>query len=338
MHKITTTNLLEQTATNRLICEGALRRNWTIHVPYLPCPHMYINRGDGKELHVFSATGPTTGYAAAHLVNDKYATHVRLQDAGILQLETVLVRDQQDDLSGALDLMHRHKKVVVKPIDGGHGKGITTNVSNERELRTAIEYAAIGTRSLKGAIVQEQFMVESLRDLRVTVIGGKAVASIERIPARVFGDGASTVRQLIEFENKRPDRQEAYRTRLAPIDIERAAHHLGDRLSSVPGVDEQVSVLGIANYGAGGETIDATDETPSWILQEAVLVADTLGLDVAGIDYMIGGPLTRTTRREDVKAVITEVNKCPALAIHDEPTTGLNRHTVDAYLDFIQSL
>ncbi len=338
MINITIENLHEQTATNRLICQNALNRGWRVRAPYIPCPHLYIDRGSGEELHIFSATGPDTSYAAAHLVNDKYATYVRLKDAKIPQLDTIMINDLERDQVRAVEFMERYSAVVVKPIDGGHGKGITTRISSRDQLINALRYAESGMRSLRGAIVQEQFGSYDIRDLRISVIAGKAVACVERIPARVFGDGFSTVSQLIAIENQRPDRQEAYRTKLAPIDTSRAALYLGDKLDLVLKQGEQMSVLGIANYGAGGETIDRTDDLPRWMVEESEQVANILELDVAGVDYMFSGPLSSHATREQLTAVITEVNKCPALSMHDEPTTGTSRHAVDAYLDYLQSL
>ena len=37
-------------------------------------------------------------------------------------------------------------------------------------------------------------------------------------------------------------------------------------------------------------------------------------------------------------AVIIEVNKCPALSIHDKPTIGDDRMVTDSYLNFLASL
>ncbi len=47
-------------------------------------------------------------------------------------------------------------------------------------------------------------------------------------------------------------------------------------------------------------------------------------LPVAGIDFL-GGELI-------------EVNKCPSLILHDIPMSGKNRHTVQHYLDYLETL
>ncbi len=336
MIQIDSENMLQQTVTNRLVCQNALERGWRIVVPKLPSPHMFVDRGDGRELHLFSATAPTTSYAAAHLVDDKYSTYEVLQQAGILQLGTAF--HNSEILDDAVRFMERYGTIVVKPVDGGHGKGITVNVRTADKLQRAVEEAGKYKKSVNGALLQEQFMADAIHDVRVAVIDGVAVAAIERIPARVEGDGVHTVQGLIELENQKPTRGEAYRAKLASIDLVRAAEYLGDGMNAVPGKGEMHQVLGVANYGAGGELLDVTDDVPSWMCEEAVTCARLLNLDVAGVDYMVDRPLQTDLTRDGTHAVITEVNKCPALAIHDEPTVGKNRHTVETYLDFIAQL
>lgn len=335
---VTATEVALMSGTNRLICNNALRRGWKVRTPYVPCPHLFIDRGDGKELHIFSATPSVTSYAGAHLVDNKYATSVVLEDANIRQLETMWLHQDLFNLEEAEAFLGDNCPIVVKPIDGGHGKGITLGVKTKEQLLVAHEYATQCNRSLKGSLLQRQFQAELLCDIRIAVIAGEAVGAIERVPARVWGDGVHTVEELIELENKKPDRGEPYRAKLAYIDTTRASMFLGDTLRSILAEGEELSVLGVANYGAGGELLDVTDDIPDWLIDEAIRAAKKLDLAVAGVDYLVNVRLKKDMARSEVDAVITEVNKCPALAIHDEPTVGINRHATEKYLDFIATL
>lgn len=337
MIEINETLALQMTGTNRLVCLEALRRGWKVRVAYAPSGQMFIDRGDGHEVHIFSAVPPETSYADAHLADDKYATYIRLSEANIPQLESVLV-GRDESLQGAIDLIDRVKKVVVKPVDGGHGKGITVNVSSEQQLSAAIEVAKSFKKSITGVLVQRQFEANEIHDIRVAVIGGKFVAALERVPARVFGDGEHTLRQLVELENQKPERGEPYRAKLARIDITAVERYLGDLIERIPAAGEEVRVLGVANYGAGGELVDVTDDVPGWMRDEAVEAAKVLRLTVPGVDYMVDRPLSASYGREDIRAVIVEVNKSPSLAIHDEPTVGQSRGVISRYLDLIASL
>jgi len=337
MIEVTEALALQMSGTNRLVCLEALKRGWKVKVPYVPSGQMFFDRGDGRDVHVFSAVPPATSYADAHLADDKYATYIRLVEANIPQLESVLV-GRDESLQDATDLIDRVKKVVVKPVDGGHGKGITVNVSSEQQLSAAVEVAKSFKKSISGVLVQEQFEADEMHDIRVAVIDGKFVAALERVPARVFGDGEHTVGQLIELENNKPERGGPYRAKLARIDITAAQRYLGGAIENIPAAGEEVRVLGVANYGAGGELVDVTDDVPSWMRDEAVQAAKTLKLSVPGVDYMVDRPLLASYGREDIQAVIVEVNKSPSLAIHDEPTVGQSRDVIPQYLDFIASL
>ncbi len=321
--------------TTRLLQDEYASRGWAVLTPYVGSPHYFIDRGDGKEMHIFGATPPATSYAAAQLANDKYATHQILERADVVQLETVLV---DDDTTEAIELMRGCGKVVVKPVDGGHGNGITIGVTTVDELVRAVEYAKSFTGSSKKAVVQAQFDHHPIRDIRVLCIDFKYVAALMRVPARVFGDGILTIRELIDHENTSPKRGEPYRAPLARIDIDRAIQFLGEKMNSVPEVDEEVWVLGVANYGAGGELIDLTDDMPDWLIDQAERASRVAGLTVAGIDFMMADTPTKQQTIDSTTAVIVEINKCPSLAIHDQPTFGTPRGAAKAYVDYLAGL
>ncbi len=338
MIHITKELTLSLSGTSRLICLKSLERGWKVQTPYLSSPHYFIDRGDGRELHIFSATPPTVSYASAQLVNDKYATTVVLESAGIVQLPVMRLDEQLTQLDEAMHFIETHGRVVVKPIDGGHGRGITTDVVSRDGLIQAHQYAVENVRASRSTVIQKQLVAKDLHDIRVAVIAGKVVGAIERVPARVRGDGIHTIAELIEIENQQEYRGDPYRAKLARIDTERARAYLGDRMNDVLAIDEWRSVMAVANYGAGGELVDVTDDIPGWMRNESIEAAEVLGLDVAGVDYLSSAVMHSTLSRKESGSVITEVNKCPALQIHDEPTIGKNRHATEAYLDFIATL
>lgn len=335
---VTRESALLLSGTSRLICLRSLERGWTVRTPYLACPHYFIDRGDGREIHIFSATPPTVSYASAQLVNNKYATSVVLADVGIVQLPIMLLDTNLSQLEQAMRFIHDHGPTVVKPIDGSHGKGITVGVDSKSELLRSHRYALKNTYTMRSTVMQKQLVASELHDIRIAVLNGKVVGAIERIPARIKGDGLHTVAQLIEIENQQEYRGEPYRSKLARIDIKRATTYLGGAIESVPADGQWYSVMAVANYGAGGELVDVTDDIPSWMHDESIRAAHTLGLDVAGVDYLLDRAVHATLERDESQSVIVEVNKSPALSIHDEPTVGINRRVTEAYLDFIATL
>ena len=327
----------ELSQTMRSIRGELIARGWQAKIPYVGSPHCFITRSDGKALHIFSATPPTTSYAAAHLANDKYATYQVIADTDIPQSPTMLVKYSQDS-SEAIKFMKEHGLVVVKPLDAGHGKGITVNISTEPQLEAALEEAKISGHSSNNALVQAQYKHEISYDLRLLCIDFTYCAAILRVPARVRGDGIHTVRELIDLENESGKRGKAYYAPLATIDINKAQQYLGKKVDEIPAQGADVRVLGIANYGAGGETIDVTDLIPQALKDYAVKASQLCELPVAGVDFLLSEPPHPGVTLSELDPILIEINKCPLLTMHDHPTSGKSRHVVARYMDYLTNL
>lgn len=323
--------------TPKYIKQHAIERGWQVFIPYVGSAQYFFVKPDGKKLHTFSSTPPTTSYAAASLANDKFATYNLLKDSNIPQLDTVKISGV-GNLDKAVIFLKEKGVVVVKPIDGGHGKGITVNVTNESDLKDAVAVALKNTKYINAALVQEQYCHKTIYDLRILVINYNYIAAIQRVAARVFGDGVHTIRQLIEIENSTARRGKAYRAKLATIDIEKALLYLKDDIDRMPIAGEEIQVLGIANYGAGGETIDVTDDIPDWLIDYAKEASRICELPVAGVDFMLARFPEKGLTQVDLDAYMTEINKAPLLTMHDTPTSGISRHAVTKYMDYLDSL
>lgn len=322
-------------ASNRLLCKDMLARGWKVSIPYEGIADFYIEKDNGQKLHFRSTVPPTTLYATALTSNDKFATSFVLTSQGIEQLPVGLFAAA--DTAGMKRFLAAHTAVTAKPLDGSHGDGITTSVDTPKRLEIAIK-RIMDMGSKTSVLLQKQFESASMYDVRVLIIDGHYVAAIHRLPARVCGDGISSIEALIDRENQHPERGEAYRAKLARIDVERAHMFLGEKLQDIPAVGEYVTVTGVANYGAGGELIDITDDIPEWMQVEAILAAETLGLKVAGVDFLVDGAPSVSMQRDHQYAVIIEVNKAPSLCIHDEPTRGKARGAVSAYVDYLADI
>lgn len=321
----------------QLMRDEFLRRGWRVEVPYNGSSICYIDRGDGKPLVTFSATPPSTSYSSGYQANDKFACYALLEKIGARQLKSAIVSEKNGD-QAARELLREYGKVVVKPIDGGHGKGITVNVTTDQQFDAAVDYAMQFAKNSPRAIVQRQYDHAKMYDLRVLCINGKYIAATLRIAARVYGDGTHTIKELIERENNSPNRGAPYHAPLAMIDPERAKSYLGDEYETIPENGAEVQVMGVGNYGAGGEIIDATDDIPEWMIVEAEKVSLAAGLYVCGVDYLLAVSPRADATNEELDPVIIELNKCPSLAIHDAPTQGKNRGATAAYVEYLASL
>lgn len=273
-----------------------------------------------------SITGRTS-QIAVDLAGNKKLTKQLLEEAGLPVPPGSVVRSADEAAQYAKRVGY---PLVVKPLDGNHGRGVTTNLLSEGQVRTAFAAAAMHSRQV---IVERQIPGN---DHRILVVNGKVVAVAERVPAHVIGDGIRSVDQLIEATNKDPRRGLGHEKVLTRIKID--AHLLdqlgrqGKDLESVPAVGEAVILRGTANLSTGGTAIDRTDEIHPENVAIAEQAAATLGLDVGGIDLLsfdISRPLSETA------GGIVEANAAPGFRMHLEPSQGLSRNVAKPVIDML---
>ncbi|MBA2299269.1 MAG: acetate--CoA ligase family protein, partial [Chloroflexi bacterium] len=222
--------------------------------------------------------------------------------------------------------------IVVKPVDGHHGRGVSLDIGDDAAVGAAFEIAISASRR-RQAIVQRQVPG---RDHRLLVIGGRLIACAERVPAGVIGDGRHTIAELVQRENDDPRRGDGHARELTRIRLDDAARALlavqGLSVEAVPGAGQRVELARGANLSTGGTSIDRTEEVHPDVAAMAELAARVVGLDVAGIDIIttdIGLSL-----RETAGAII-EINAGPGFRMHTNPTVGRGRNVGGAVLDHL---
>src|SRR5690606_15237270 len=112
--------------------------------------------------------------------------------------------------------------LVVKPVDGNHGRGITVNILNYEDALGAFRSAKESSKS--GAIIIEKYITGD--DYRLLVINNKLVAAAVRTPAHVIGNGTSTIQELIDEVNKDPRRGYGHENVLTQITINDLTHSI----------------------------------------------------------------------------------------------------------------
>jgi len=287
-----------------------------------------VQLGLGKNLRRIQATlSDYTSAIAVEIAQDKDDTKRVLGNIGL----PVPNGDVARAIDRALEIVGEiGYPVILKPLDASHGRGISGRIDNEEALREAWNDA----REYGNRIVVEQHAEG--RDHRVLVINGKVVACAERVPARVVGDGASTIAQLIERENRDPRRGVGHTKTLTklPADQRTAAflRKQGLTLESVPRNEQVVYLRATANLSTGGTAIDRTDEMHPDNVTACEMAAGIIGLDIAGIDVLthdISVPF-----REN-RAVIIEVNAGPGIRMHTHPTEGTPRNVAAPIIDML---
>jgi cyanophycin synthetase len=269
-----------------------------------------------------------TGILGVELACDKEATKRILGSAGV-PVPRGTVINFLDELEEAIDYVGGYP-IVIKPLDGNHGRGITIDIHNWEEAEAAYDSA----RQVSRSVIVERYYVG--RDHRVLVVDGKVVAVAERVPAHVIGDGKSTVFELIEETNKDPNRGEGHDNVLTKIELDRTSYQLlskqGYTLNSILPNGETCYLRATANLSTGGIAVDRTDEIHPenvWLAQRIVKI---IGLDIAGID-IVTQDISRPLRETD--GVIVEVNAAPGFRMHVAPSHGIPRNVAGAVLDML---
>lgn len=269
----------------------------------------------------------TTSNIAVDIAGNKSETKNLLGAAEIPVPKGDVVRTEEE-LKKAIDYVGY--PVVIKPIDGNHGKGNTTNIMNWQQAITAFEAAKVYGRN----VIVEKYITGF--DFRVLVIDYKFICAALRTPASVVGDGLNTIQYLIEETNKDPRRGYGHEKVLTQITIDQFTHKMlddkGYTLESIPGKNELVLLKPTANLSTGGTSTDVTDEVHPSNIAMCERIAKIIGLDICGIDIMatdLRNPVTQNG------GCILEVNAAPGFRMHIDPSLGLPRNVAEPVVEML---
>ena len=223
--------------------------------------------------------------------------------------------------------------IVIKPLDGNHGKGASINVKTREEAVDGLAYA----KKYSHRVIVEKFITGY--DFRVLVIDNKLVAAAKREPAHVKGDGTHTIQQLIEETNKDSRRGYGHENVLTQIDVDRDTTDLLVKLNytleTVPKKDEVVYLKSTANLSTGGTSIDVTDMMHPENIFLCERISRVIGLDICGVDIMAEN-LTQPLKENG--GCILEVNAAPGFRMHLAPSEGLPRNVAAPVIDMLYPL
>lgn len=268
-----------------------------------------------------------TSNIAVDIACDKEETKRMLEMASIPVASGSICVDEED-------LEHTIKKIgypiVIKPLDGNHGKGASINVVTWEDAVEGLAHAKKYSRR----VIVEKFITGF--DFRVLVIDNKLVAAAKRVPAHVVGDGSHSIQALIDITNQDPRRGYGHENVLTEITVDRDTtdllEKLGYTLETVPKKDEIVYLKSTANLSTGGTSVDVTDMMHPENIFLAERISRIIGLDVCGIDIMAEN-LTQPLKENG--GVILEVNAAPGFRMHLAPSEGLPRNVAAPVIDML---
>lgn len=307
------------------IVEEAAKRN----IPYIRLnKQSLVQLGYGVHQKRIRATiASTTSNIAVDIACDKEETKMLLEAAEIPVPRGTVIRTEE----GLKDAVEKFGyPLVIKPIDGNHGKGNTTNITTWEQATKALEAAKQYGRN----VIVEKFITGF--DFRCLVINNKFICAALRTPASVVGDGVHDIKWLIEETNKDPRRGYGHEKVLTQITIDQFTQKMLDdakiTLEHVPAKGERVLLKPTANLSTGGTSTDVTDEVHPANVFMFERIAKIIGLDICGIDVMATD--LRTPVAENGGAIL-EVNAAPGFRMHIEPAEGLPRNVAEPVIDML---
>ncbi len=275
-----------------------------------------------------TVTGKTS-QISTDIASNKAATKKLLGEMGVPVPKGYRLK-KESELADTIDSVGF--PVVIKPLDGNHGRGATVGIENLEDALTAFALAKSESRS--GWIIVEKMLVGE--DFRALVVDNKIVAIAERTPAHVTGDGVNTIQQLIDKTNEDPRRGYGHENVLTQIEVDDSTRKLlkakDYTLETVLPVGEKMLLKTTANISTGGTAIDRTDEAHPENVFLFERIAKIVGLDVIGIDVIapnITDPLTQNG------GGIIEVNAAPGFRMHLSPSEGIGRNVAEYVVDML---
>ena len=307
------------------IVDEAAKRN----IPYIRLnKQSLVQLGYGVHQKRIRATiASTTSNIAVDIACDKEETKLLLEAAEIPVPRGTVIRTEVG-LEEAIEKFGY--PLVIKPIDGNHGKGNTTNITNREQALKAFEAAKAYSRS----VIVERFITGF--DFRILVINHKFICAALRTPASVIGDGEHSIQWLIDETNKDPRRGYGHEKVLTQITVDGSTMKMleekGYTLDTVPPKGELVLLKTTANLSTGGTSTDVTDEVHPANVFMCERISKIIGLDICGIDIMATD--LRTPVSENGGAIL-EVNAAPGFRMHIDPAEGLPRNVAEPVIDML---
>lgn len=281
-----------------------------------------------RQRRIWTAETDQTSAIAETISSDKELTKTLLQSCGVPVPEGRIVNSAADawDAAESIGL-----PVVIKPLDGNHGRGVSTNLSSAADIEAAFLLA----EQESSDVIVERFIRGN--EHRLLVVGGKLVAAARGEEASIIADGKSSIFELINSQlNSDPRRgssedcplnliliDESDDPRVVLLELARQ----GYTTESIPAAGEKILV-----QRNGNVSFDVTDQVHPSVAAAASLAARIVGLDIAGVDLVIED-ISKPLAGQD--GAIVEVNAGPGLLMHLKPADGPARPVGRAIVDHL---
>jgi len=308
------------------IVDAAIKRNIPWRRLYKNSSIIYFGQGIYQK-NVQATITNQTSYFGVQLAGDKDRTK-QLLKSFYIPVPEGMIASNLEELNSTSSLLNF--PLVIKPINGNQGKGVTVNIQNNFDLNNAFILA----KEFADEVIVERFIDGN--DFRILVINFKVVAVAERTPAHIIADGKHTIRKLIDFENENPLRGDGHINFLSKIiiddDLESMLSKYNFTLDTVPPMDKIVFLKSTSNLSTGGTSKNVTNIIHHATILMAEKISRIIGLDICGIDIIandISKPFTHGN------GAVLEVNAAPGFRMHTHPLEGESINVGDKVIEYL---
>ncbi len=220
---------------------------------------------------------------------------------------------------GALKIWNNiNKPVITKPNVGSRSRHTTIHINTIDELILGFRKA----KKISPLVVIEEELRGSL--FRGTLIDKKLVAVVRRDPPGVTCDGIRTVAELLEEENKRPERNgPIFHKIVIDKEAEKELKRQNVKMEDVPPKGTIVTFSQKTSRGSGGSTTEVTDTVHPDNVAMLEHVGAFLNDSLVGVDFVIED-ITKSWKEEKIirHSGIIECNSLPFIDLHHYPMFG----------------
>ncbi len=299
----------------------------------IPCRRLtsgsLVQLGEGSKQHrIWTAETDQTGSIGEDIAQDKELTKILLRQVGVPVPEGRVAQTAEEACAIARDVGF---PVVAKPRDANHGRGISFDLMTCEQIAEAFDLALRENKEGTTGVIIEKFARGQAH--RLLVVGDRLIAAARGQSDVVTGNGRSTIKELVEEVNLDPLRGDNYTDLLTTMQLDDVALALLKRKGMTPESIPEAGVEVIVSFN-GDLTTDETNEVHPAVAERAVLAAQTVGLNIAGLD-VIAEDIGRSL--EEQEGMIIEVNAGPGLLMHVEPLFGQPQPVGDAIVELMFS-
>jgi len=216
----------------------------------------------------------------------------------------------------ALKIFNKIKKpIITKPNLGSRSRHTLIHIDTPQKLIEGFKKA----QKLSPLVVVEEELSGSL--FRGTLIDQKLVGVVRRDQPMVKGDGVHTLRELMEKENERPERNGPIFHKISfDKEAEAELKRQNITMDDIPEKDQTVTFSQKTSRGCGGTTTEMTDmmhpENKKMLEKLGTFLQDPL----VGVDFIMKD-ITKPWFEEPHCGII-ECNSCPFIDLHHYPLFG----------------